>query len=220
MMADKFVPPKYMSNDFHCPHCGVYAHQHWQYVFRGDLAPVPTGFPLNSRRIQDLGVSTCQHCQKYALWLNGVMIYPSTSGAPLPASDMPADVKRDYLEARNIVGDSPRGAAALLRLALQKLMPHLGEKGENLNDDIASLVGKGLHGKIQMALDAVRVIGNNAVHPGEIDLRDDNATASRLFELMNLIVEEMVTRPRRVAEAYGKIPESAKKAIEERDKKA
>jgi len=148
------------------------------------------------------------------------MIYPRNSGAPLPASDMPEDVTRDYMEARNIAGDSPRGAAALLRLALQKLMPHLGEKGKNLNEDTANLVKKGMTDRIQMALDSVRVIGNHAVHPGEIDLRDDLETATRLFELVNIIVEVMVTQPRHVAEVYAKVPKSARKAIEKRDKKS
>jgi len=72
--------------------------------------------------------------------------------------------------------------------------------------------------RIQQALDAVRVIGNNAVHPGEIDLRDDAETATRLFELLNLIVDVTITQPRKVAEMYDKLPESSRQAIEKRDK--
>jgi hypothetical protein len=63
---------------------------------------------------------------------------------------------------------SPRGAAVLLRLAIHKLCKHLGESGENLYDDIASLVEKGLSPTIQKYLDVVRVIGNEAVHHGNI----------------------------------------------------
>ena len=57
---------------------------------------------------------------------------------------------------------------------------------------------KGLPPKIQQALDIVRVIGNNAVHPGQIDLRDDRSTAMRLFELVNLIAEVMITQQKEV----------------------
>jgi len=147
------------------------------------------------------------------------MLYPISSVAPLPAKDMPNDAKKDFEEARNVVGSSPRAAAALLGLALQELMIHLGEKAENLNDDIASLVKKGLPQKIQRALDGIRVIGNNAVHPGQIDLKDDKQTAITMFELMNTIVEVMITQPKQIDEIYGKLPKSAKDAIEERDKR-
>jgi hypothetical protein len=112
---------------------------------------------------------------------------------------------------------SPRGAAALLRLGIQKLCKHLGETGENLNADIAALVKKGLDVRVQRALDVVRVIGNNAVHPGHIDLRDDRATAEKLFGLVNLIAELMISQPKHVQELYESLPEDARKAIERRD---
>ena len=105
-----------------------------------------------------------------------------------------------------------------MRLALQKLMVHLGESGKNINDDIANLVEKGLPTTIQKALDAVRVIGNNAVHPGELDLKDDAKTAVALFRLVNMIVRVMITQPKEVNALYNKIPSGAKKAIKKRDK--
>jgi hypothetical protein len=61
------------------------------------------------------------------------------------------------------------------------------------------------------------VIGNNAVHPGQIDLRDDKATAIKLFNLVNLIVEAMIATPKHIEQMYEKLPSGALKAIEKRD---
>lgn len=138
---------------------------------------------------------------------------------PSPNPDLPADVLQDYEEAGSIVGQSPRGAAALLRLAIQKLCVILGEKGAKIDDDIASLVKKGLTPMVQKALDTVRVIGNEAVHPGILDLKDDRDTAMKLFKLVNIISEQMISNPRHVDELYEKIPVSSRKAIERRDGK-
>jgi len=131
---------------------------------------------------------------------------------------MPEDVKAVYLEARDIADASPRGAAALLRLALQQLMPHLGETGEHINTDIANLVKKGLPVKVQQALDAVRVIGNNAVHPGSIDV-DDRATVNALFDLLNLIVALTIQKDKQVDMLYNMIPQSTRDDIDKRDGK-
>jgi hypothetical protein len=130
---------------------------------------------------------------------------------------LPLDVRLDYDEAGRILQLSPRGAAALLRLAIQKLCKELGEKGRNIDDDIASLVKKGLDVRIQRALDIVRVIGNEAVHPGQIDLKDDVATASKLFALVNLVSDTMISQPKHIAEMYGDLPPGKLEAIERRD---
>lgn len=132
---------------------------------------------------------------------------------------MPDDVKMDFQEARQIVSKSPRGAAALLRLAMQKLMPHLGERGNDLNTDIARLVQKGLPLQIQQACDAVRVIGNEAVHPGELSLTDTPEMAHQLFDLVNVIVQVMIAQPMQIATTFGSLPASKREAIEERDAK-
>jgi len=145
------------------------------------------------------------------------MIHPEFSGVEPPNSDLDADIQRDYQEATSILQKSPRGAVALLRLAIQKLMLQLGEKGKDLNTDIGNLVKKGLPVKVQQSLDALRVIGAQAVHPGELDLRDDQTTAEQLFKLVNFIAEKMITEPKEIEVIYGKIPEGKKQQIEKRD---
>ena len=97
-------------------------------------------------------------------------------------------------------------------------MPALGEEGKNINDDIGSLVTKGLPVQVQQALDFCRVVGNNAVHPGEIELNDSSEVAHNLFTMINFIVEDRISRPKHVQSLYAKLPEGARKAIESRDK--
>jgi hypothetical protein len=164
-----------------------------------------------------LETSTCQHCGEFAVWLKEKMIFPLSSMAPKAARDMPTDAKQDFDEARSVFALSAKSAAALLRLALQKLLKQLGEKGKNIDDDIASLVKKGLPVEIQKSLDIVRVIGNEAVHPGQIDLKDNPDTAAALFALLNIIVDRMITQPKRIADLYSSLPKGKLDAIAKRD---
>jgi hypothetical protein len=132
---------------------------------------------------------------------------------------MPDDIREDFEEARAVFSNSPRSSAALLRLAIQKICINLGLPGKNLNDDIGELVKQGLPVQVQQSLDIVRVVGNNQVHPGVLDVRDDAAMATRLFELVNIITEDRIARPKQIAALYAKLPEGARKQIEERDAK-
>lgn len=169
------------------------------------------------QKVHNLSISQCYNCEDIALWIYDRLIYPQRGEAPPANPDMPEDIRRDYDEASTILDLSPRGAAALVRLGIQKLCKHLGQPGKNINDDIKALVADGLDSRVQMALDVVRVVGNNAVHPGQIDLKDDRAIAESLFGLLNLIVEKMISEPKHVNEVYAALPEEARKAIEERD---
>lgn len=119
---------------------------------------------------------------------------------------MPEEIKGDFFEAREIVGASPRSAAALLRLAIQKLIWYLGEGGEIIDEGIENLKKKGLDVKFQRALDSVRMTGEGAVPPGLIDPQDDARVAFLLFELLNLIVDALIAQPRKVDEILGRIP--------------
>jgi hypothetical protein len=162
--------------------------------------------------------SHCVSCNNFSVWVAERVVYPPTVLMVAANDDMPPEIAADFNEAREIVEVSPRGAAALLRLAIQKLCIHLGEAGRKIDDDIASLVKKGLNPILQRSLDVVRVIGNEAVHPGSIDLRDDRPTANALFRLVNGIVDQMISHPKAVNEMYEALPPSKLKGIENRDK--
>lgn len=205
-----FIAPKVFSKKFTCPHCGAISLQRWEHRF--------WDFNLYNEQHDTIRVSKCDHCEKYCLWLGETMLYPDVGRAPQPNSDLPESVKSIYLEAASISTKSPRGAAALLRLAIQVLCKELGEEGKNINDDIASLVKKGLPERVQQALDIVRVTGNNAVHPGQIDV-DDPDIVGRLFDLINVVTEYTISMPNRVGTLYATLPESAREQIEKRDKK-
>ena len=174
---------------------------------------------IHQATVHNISLSICFNCEEISVWLYDRLVYPQFGEAPPANPDLPDDVRRDYDEAGAILSLSPRGAAALIRLGLQKLCKHLGQPGENINADIKALVSKGLDPLVQKALDAVRIVGNNAVHPGEIDIADDRATAESLFRLTNLIAEKMISEPKHVDEFYQSLPEGARKAVEKRDAK-
>lgn len=170
--------------------------------------------------LENVFISRCYTCDALAIWLHDRLIYPPMMTGPTPNPDLSDDVRHDYMEAREILDLSPREAAALLRLAVEKICTELNAEGDDINKKIAFLVSKGLDEGVQQALDAVRVIGNEAVHPGQIDLRDDRETATKLFDLVNFIAEDQISRPKQRMAIYNMIPEGKRKAIDTRNAKA
>lgn len=215
-----YVTPEINKRAFTCPHCGVYAKQSFAYCVNGDWVADIAHYEFVLGTTQDFHfiISKCDHCNKICIWRHKQMVYPNRGNAPAPNPDMPEEIKKDYEEAASIYTQSPRGAAALLRLAIQKLSVDLGGKGKNINEDIKELVKRGLPEQIQKSLDIVRVIGNNAVHPGQIDV-DDTEVAGKLFTLLNLITDYMVSMPKKVDVMFSGLPDSNREQIEKHDGK-
>lgn len=202
----EYYPPQFEAKKFHCALCQVYAAQGWGSLVFGGGGGL-SGFKY----------SACAHCSKMCFWFEKRMIIPSAAPVPVHHEDLPSECIPEYDEARDIVGRSPRAAAALMRLCIQKLLASLGCKGKNINDDIGTLVSQGLPVEVQQALDYCRVIGNNAVHPGEVRIEDDDDIAFSLFEMVNFVVEDRIARPRRISNLYSVLPAGALNAIKERD---
>lgn len=208
----KYIQPQVFLNSFTCPHCGAIAKQDW-WMKRWSVDQ-----PNGNKDIHPLRVGTCHHCQKTTLWVDDKMYFPDTGNAPFPNPEMPESVLKLYVEAAAISSKSPKGAAALLKLSIQVLCQELDEPGKNINTDIGNLVKKGLPLIVQQSLDIVRVTGNDAVHPRQIDT-DNSETVGQLFDLVNIIIEYMIALPKKVSGIYSSLPADKVKGITDRDGK-
>src|SRR5260370_18565165 len=83
-------------------------------------------------KVDNLHLSQCFNCKKIAVWVYDRLLFSITEAGAQPNADLPEDISGDFDEARDVVSASPRAAAALLRLCVQKLCKHLGEKGKSI----------------------------------------------------------------------------------------
>lgn len=221
----RYVVPNLRTVSFTCPTCGSLAQQKKSSLdYYLNLATHK--FDMRDANYSDhkgekllIDITTCQSCFNYHIWINSKMVTPEVSNIPMPLEDMPEKVKDIYNEARGVFSKSYKAATALLRLALEYLCDDLSAKGKDVNEKIGYLVSRGLPIEIQQALDTVRIAGNNAVHPGVIDLEDNDTSAILLFEMLNLIVDNRIIQPLKIRKFYSALPEGSRKGIEKRDNK-
>lgn len=219
-MTSIIIPPKYHASSFTCPFCQVVANQTWSIDVQYSVANLQPGHvPVQWVKVNNVEFAHCAHCLFFSIWLRQTLIFPAPKVVEFSNVDMPLEVKDLYEEASNIVNASPKGACAILRLALQKLMIHLNCKGKNMNDDIAELVKQGLPAKLQQAFDVVRVVGNHSVHPGELNVDDNPEIAYSLFSLLNIICDSMISQPKKISEKFDLLPKRDQENIEQRNNK-
>ncbi len=232
----KFTPATFGEEAFNCPYCGVYSKHIWYWIgaVRSHLNKPNTDNPKESKYfdfsnfertsgvLSGLNISNCTYCATPSLWLSDRLLLPFNSNAEPAHEDMPEQVHALYEEAAQIVDASPRGAAALLRVAVEELTHELGcDPRKRITDKIGELVAKGLSPDVIMALDIVRVTGNNASHPSGMLLLDDNReTATALFQIINFIVEQAISHKRRLEEMHNHLPEGIRHQIEQRNRRA
>ena len=126
MNQKNYVSPECWKDAFNCPNCKVYSTHIWHRV-QGRISNAPTS------DLDDIySASRCYHCDHIMLWRDEKIIDPEHTIAPEPDDNLSKDIQRDYDEAASILQKSPRAAAALLRLCIQKLCKELGEPGKNM----------------------------------------------------------------------------------------
>ena len=129
-------------------------------------------------KMVNLHLSTCYSCKEFAVWVRDRLVFPAR------VEEIPTLRKEDFEEAATFLNSSPRGVVALIHLCVHKLMPLLTESGKIVDDEIASLVRRGLAVEIQEERDLLRRIGT-----GEIDLKGDKVMETKLFDFLKQIVE-------------------------------
>lgn len=218
-MKNEYVPADVYKNGFTCFECGAFSKHDWHSAAvnkqTGNIySCIPSG-----EDYLEIKSCRCQKCGFISYWLEEELIFPLNPNIELPIEEMPEEVKSLYNEARNILSLSPRSSCALLRLALQILCNDLNEtdRTSKLNNTIPDLLKKGLSPRIVQMMDIVRVVGNEAVHPGEIVIDDNDKIAYSLFKIINLIVEKLIVEPKEIDQVYDLLPESKKEEIEKRN---
>lgn len=169
---------------------------------------------------QNVIVNMCRRLEDDTYAVMRVLPRELTGQLPLPNEDMPEICKATYQEAVSVFDASPRAAAGLMRLCLQQLCQELAVQGKTLDEQIATLVKAGVPKFIQEYMDVCRCVGNSSVHPNvEIDVNEDPDVAKGLFTAMNIIVENLISIPKRASEAYAALPANFRRHVAERDKK-
>lgn len=231
----KYIAPKFLFQSFTCPFCNCVSTMTWkELMLYQEIHPLITDGPLTSFSGFVSALCHNHFCTNRTIWkvtkfadvtndldqyqelpTEAEMIYPTFGLAPPPAEDMPESARIDYNEAALIFKISPRSASALLRLATQKIfielekkhnIVHDESKKEHLDTIIKSFTNSGiLDQTLNEAANSLRLTGNNAVHPGKLELDHITEITTVLFEFINIIVYELISKPQKINDTYKKI---------------
>lgn len=132
------------------------------------------------------------------------VFYPDVvSGLPKINPDLSEGVASLYSEAASIANKSPRGAMALLRLALEKMLRtdfHLNFK--KIYGGILQLYSDGIPEEMDIALHYLRIAGNAADHEEAgkivIDGSEGINTVRTMMEVLNDIADDQISRKKRL----------------------
>ncbi|MEH7557141.1 DUF4145 domain-containing protein [Priestia megaterium] len=237
MGKETYVAPQLGLKAFTCPECKAFSHQTWNEVIfntngnsyklqaftgpRVDVVKEKEELPVSGLAGHSIfhitAFSHCYSCKAVSIWKGNNMVHPNNLNVEPPSLDMPADIVTLYNEARSIAHLSPKSAAGLLRLALEKLLIYLGAKKGTIDSMIQNLVDKEVispSGLVRKALDSIREIGNAGVHTTTINLDEKPEAAFALFKVINFVVEKMITDKKIMEEIYSFIPQEKREKLD------
>lgn len=220
--------PKLDKDGFDCPRCAAYAKQEWGRLFgEGEnygyyYTDMNLGlFDEDAHPIWR--TARCARCGEASVWRGEQMMYPHAGLAPLPHVDMPDDAKALYEEARSVLGVSRRAGTALARAALERLLRKLHPQtgNPNLATRIESIFPK-VPVPLGQMLTVIRVAGNASLHvadtPDDVQVLvldpEETEIVELMFDAINVLVEELITKPRQMEGYYNKLPEAIRERVD------
>jgi hypothetical protein len=162
---------------------------------------------FRNRDVQNVSISYCFNCNEMCLWVCDQLVWPKRAGDPEPKLHASPEIRCDDEVASKPLEASPRGAAALLRLATDKVCKELGEWEQGPKPEIAPPLQEEIDARVQKVLDAMRIIESDATPPDQTSVGHDRATAETLSGLVNLMCEKMIMEPRHLQAVYTKLRE-------------
>lgn len=163
--------------------------------------------------------TVCLGCRKGSVWRDGKRVFPARVPSIQPHEDMPPKARGLFEEAVAVKGLSPRASAALARASLESfLKEHFSEsKAYNLDERVAE-AGRHISAELWEALTVLRVVGNEALHDGKIEMQldgSDDAYIEPLLGAVNGLAEELISRPARTRALYEKLPDAKRTGAEQ-----
>jgi hypothetical protein len=141
-------------------------------------------------KMANLHISNCHSCNGFSLWVGGLLVFPTR------IDKTPELVEDDLDEAAAILDKFPRGATALMRVCIQKLVHLLEENGNALNQRVSSLVRKGLEMEMQQAMEVLQVLRLDPVQLNPLESQADRETALRFLDSLKEVLERRMSQNR------------------------
>jgi hypothetical protein len=141
-------------------------------------------------KMANLHISNCHSCNGFSLWVGGILVFPTR------IDKTPELVEEDLEEATAILNKFPRGATALMRVCIQKLVPLLEDNGKELNQRVSSLVRKGLEMEMQQAEEVLQVLRSDPVQLSQLESQADKETVLRFLDSLKEVLERRMPQNR------------------------
>ena len=161
-------------------------------------------------KLLNLHVSRCYNCKGFTVWMRDRLVFPVRGDEPPDVVEVDfeevaedvqetaedEEVSEDFEEAAAILNKFPRGATALMRVCIQKLVPLLKQDGNYLNDYISSLVRKALEVEIQQSMEVLQVLRKDPGQPSKLETQEDKEMALRFVDSLKAILERRMLNRR------------------------